>query len=79
MAFTKVVKQFIGLLVILSDLTASKYQGEVKNLHVDDQRGTVNPSVQSVPLQARTGRTAVSGRTPGTDGILASVQMTARD
>jgi len=39
----------------------------------------VNPSVKSVRLQARTGRTAVSGRVLGMDGILASVQMTARD
>ena len=30
----------------------------------------VNPSVQSVRLQVRTGRTAVSGRAPGPDGYL---------
>ena len=39
----------------------------------------VNPSVQSVRLLARTGRTAVPGRAPGTDRYLGAVRITARD
>jgi len=37
MALTQAVKESIWLQAVLSDLTASKHQGEVKNIHVDNQ------------------------------------------
>jgi len=40
---------------------------------------SVNPSVQSVRLRVRTGRTAYQKGRPGRTGILASVRKTARD
>ena len=55
-----------------------------KVAHRTGCRGTsvfkaVNPSVQSVRLRVRTGRTAYLKGRPGRTGILASVRKTARD